>query len=112
MSRIGTLKPAVILGIALVALAVGLTAAGPVSSRQEPAKVVRLVTPVEPSACMADEALASTIEVTDLSLEPTTAGGCKPCKDRPWCGCSYQGHPRVSCNPCCYQAFPYPICLD
>jgi hypothetical protein len=37
---------------------------------------------------------------------------CKPCKDRPWCECSYNGHPRISCDPCCYDAQPYPICFD
>jgi hypothetical protein len=37
---------------------------------------------------------------------------CKPCKDRPWCECTYNGHPRISCDPCCYDAQPYPICFD
>ena len=112
MSRFGPLRPAVILGIALVILAIGLAGAGPQSSREEPAKAVPLVNSVERSACVADEALSSTIQVTGSSFEPADAGGCKPCKGQPWCGCTYQGHPRISCNPCCYQAYPYPICLD
>ena len=112
MTRIGGLKPAVILGIALVALAIGLTGAGPLSPREEPAKAAPLFTSVEPGACAADEGLASAIKVTGSHLEPATAGGCKPCKDRRWCECSNQGHPRISCNPCCYKAYPYPICLD
>ena len=78
----------------------------------EPAKAAHFVTSVEPAACAADEGLASTIKVTGSGLEPAAAGGCKACKDRPWCGCTYQGHPRISCNPCCYQAYPYPICFD
>lgn len=37
---------------------------------------------------------------------------CKPCKDRPWCECTYKGAPRISCDPCCYDTQPYPTCLD
>ena len=111
MSRIGPLKSAVVLSIALVALAVGLTVAGPVASRQEPTKPAPIVTPVEPSACAVDEAL-SAFAVVGSSLEPAAAGGCKACKAQPWCGCVYQGHPRISCDPCCYQAYPAPICLS
>ncbi len=46
------------------------------------------------------------------------AGGCKPCKNRPWCTCiatiGDRTAPRVSCEPCCYYApwLPYPYCLD
>lgn len=37
---------------------------------------------------------------------------CKRCKDRPWCGCTYNGAPRISCDPCCYDTYPWPTCLD
>ena len=38
---------------------------------------------------------------------------CKPCKDRPFCGCTYNGMPRVSCNPCCWGHLGIPqICAD
>ena len=38
---------------------------------------------------------------------------CKPCKDRPWCTCTYNGMPRVSCNPCCYGHYGFPqVCFD
>lgn len=62
-----------------------------------------LVAPGE-SACVED-ALAAT---------PVAPGGCKACKGRSWCTCSYQGKPRISCNPCCYQGAldPIPICFD
>jgi len=46
------------------------------------------------------------------------AGGCKPCKGRPWCTCiatiGDRTAPRISCEPCCYWApwLPYPYCLD
>jgi hypothetical protein len=39
---------------------------------------------------------------------------CKPCPDRPWCECKYNGLPRISCDPCCYIQ-PYTgqqICFD
>lgn len=38
--------------------------------------------------------------------------GCKKCKDRPWCGCTLNGAPRISCDPCCYDTQPFPTCLD
>jgi len=110
MLRIGALRSAVILGIALVALAVGLTAAGPL--RQEPAKATPVVTPVAVSACVADDAPAFTIDGAGSGMVPAAAGGCKACKAQPWCACIYQGHPRISCDPCCYQAYPSPICLS
>ena len=37
---------------------------------------------------------------------------CKKCKGRPWCECTYNGAPRISCGPCCYDTYPYPTCLD
>lgn len=46
------------------------------------------------------------------------AGGCKPCKNRPWCTCiatiGDRTAPRVSCEPCCYWApwMQNQYCLD
>lgn len=111
MSRFGASRLAVVLGIALVTLALGLVGAAPLSSREELAKTVPFVNSVEPSACVADEVPASTLQMPGASFEPATPG-CKACKQQPWCGCTYQGHPRISCDPCCYQAYPYPICLS
>ncbi|MGH9868667.1 MAG: hypothetical protein ACREAA_10965 [Candidatus Polarisedimenticolia bacterium] len=42
----------------------------------------------------------------------TEVPGCKDCKGRPFCTCSYNGHPRVSCNPCCYSTPSGLICRD
>lgn len=42
----------------------------------------------------------------------TAKPGCKRCKGRPWCECTYNGAPRISCNPCCYATQPYPTCFD
>jgi hypothetical protein len=40
----------------------------------------------------------------------------KPCRgacpDKPYCTCTYNGQPRVSCDPCCYQTYTGEICLD
>jgi len=58
------------------------------------------------------------ISLAVLEVEATAAAArpkpCKACQDRPWCACTYNGQPRVSCNPCCYM-HPYTgqqICLD
>ena len=112
MSRLNALKPTIVLGIALVAL--GLAAAGP-SSSSSPSSAAAvspapLATPAVPAACQ--ETLFSTAPTPGASFEPLAPGGCKPCKNLPQCGCTYQGHPRISCDPCCYSAFPYPICLS
>ena len=41
---------------------------------------------------------------TPFAAEATTqAAGCKACKDRTWCKCTYNGMRRASCNPCCYS---------
>jgi hypothetical protein len=37
---------------------------------------------------------------------------CKPCKDKPYCGCTYNGMPRVSCEPCCWGYGGPQICAD
>lgn len=49
-----------------------------------------------------------------LSMTAARPPVCKKCPDRPWCTCTYNGRPRISCNPCCYQGYwdPYPICFD
>lgn len=40
----------------------------------------------------------------------------KPCRqacpDQPWCECTYQGAPRISCDPCCYQTYAGVICTS
>lgn len=40
-------------------------------------------------------------------------GGCKTCKGRTWCKCTYNGNPRVSCDPCCYRTYAGTlVCFD
>ena len=49
-------------------------------------------------------------EEADVAL---SAKPCKACQDRPWCKCTYNGLPRVSCNPCCYGNLGIPqTCFD
>ena len=38
--------------------------------------------------------------------------GCKACTQQPWCACTYNGYPRVSCDPCCYQTYAGQICTS
>ena len=44
----------------------------------------------------------------------SAARSCKTCKDRAWCGCTRDGKPRTSCDPCCYQGpnDPLPVCVE
>ena len=45
-------------------------------------------------------------------MQPVTPG-CKTCKDQPFCKCTYQGMPRISCDPCCYvNNIGVQICLS
>lgn len=37
---------------------------------------------------------------------------CKACQLQPWCACTYNGYPRISCDPCCYQSYAGPICTS
>ena len=48
-----------------------------------------------------------------LASNLTSAASCKPCKNRTWCKCTYNGLPRVSCDPCCYGNLGIPMtCFD
>ena len=70
-----------------------------------------------PAPAVLDEAaLATSLEGSagPGEVEAMARPGCKNCKDRPWCACTYNGKPRISCNPCCYQGWsdPFPVCFD
>ena len=50
---------------------------------------------------------------TLLATNLASPASCKPCKNRTWCKCTYNGLPRVSCNPCCYGNLGIPqVCFD
>lgn len=102
--------------LAIVCVAVLAGAPAVASENLEPA-----VNPVEESA---DSCLDYT-PVEGAELEPALLLGTeqeavapkpKPCReacpDQPWCGCTYNGHPRVSCDPCCYQTYIGLICTS
>lgn len=50
---------------------------------------------------------------TDVVEAADVVAGCKPCKGRTWCKCTYNGSPRSSCDPCCYtNNIGVTVCLD
>jgi len=109
MARVGTLRRAVSLASVALAVAAGVAvwwaASGAPEKSTLPASSHLTVSPGE--VTVAPDASC------DLDLAaPTIGKPCKPCKDRPWCGCTYNGAPRISCNPCCYDTQPYPTCYD
>jgi hypothetical protein len=76
------------------------------------------VTKADSPACEANStpavATVGTVSFEDSATQAAAGGThCKACKDRPFCHCSYNGLPRVSCNPCCYGNLGIPqVCLD
>jgi hypothetical protein len=122
---IRNVRNAVLVLFAALALCVsGVTlAASPqsiVDVKVEVAVDVAVVTNViDDSECAASEELNYTPAValdassTDDSVA-VAAAGCKKCsRDRQWCSCTYNGLPRVSCDPCCYGHLGIPqVCLD
>ncbi|MBI4718736.1 MAG: hypothetical protein HY763_13090 [Planctomycetes bacterium] len=61
----------------------------------------------------AGECLTSDAAAAEASGAASAAKPCRPCKDRPWCECTYQGAHRISCDPCCYQDYAGQItCFD
>ncbi len=60
-----------------------------------------------------DAALAAQGECREAPADQAAARSCRPCKDKPYCKCTYNGIPRASCDPCCYFSYPTGyICLD
>jgi hypothetical protein len=58
-------------------------------------------------------------ELTDEVITPASANPaakppkpCRACAAQPWCACTYNGHPRVSCDPCCYSTYTGEICTS
>lgn len=84
----------------------------------EPAQPVEAIAVEEASECD-DVTLPSEfsavygVAASALAEAATPAAGCKPCKGRTWCKCTYNGMARVSCDPCCYRNnFGVMTCLD
>ena len=107
-------KPWCLLAVACVAVLVGI----PATAGED------LQITVDPKGDSAETCLDYT-PVEGLELEPALLLGVegeavapkpKPCRqachDQPWCECTYQGAPRISCDPCCYQTYAGPICTS
>src|SRR5262245_36848945 len=111
--------------LALVAIAgIAILASMPAAAVEKPTAVPNVeVVPVEGTAdaCLNYTPVEATQELPELSIEvdgtdATPAAkppkGCKACPDQPWCACTYNGHPRVSCDPCCYSTWSGEICTS
>lgn len=90
-----------------------LVQAGPASygmcSEPTPA-LVGLDLEIGPQDCGVDNGgLSDSAAPASMEKKP---GGCKACPAQPWCACTYQGHPRISCDPCCYQTYTGEICTS
>ena len=89
--------------LAPVARAIEPAVAPQVSPAIDP-RVEVLVPDAEP-ACDDDSTPVDAVESVATPVATTSstqAASCKPCKDRTWCKCTYNGLRRASCNPCCY----------
>ena len=88
-------------------------AATPRPIAAEPAVTEPAQQPVEPvvevdAACEDAPVSSEAIPPADGAMitpedARTEAAGCKPCKGRTWCKCTYNGMARASCDPCCYR---------
>jgi len=90
--------------------------AAPVAIAPAPA-AEELVIEVDAACEDADVSSNASTLADDPMIAPeaakTEAAGCKPCKGRTWCKCTYNGMPRSSCDPCCYRNnIGVQICLD
>ena len=110
-----------VLGTTILALiAVGLVAFAaeaplPVEMTPPEAQLDEIALAQVENACVENETPGA-VDLTNLDAALTAVAKppCKPCKDKPSCTCSYNGKPRISCNPCCWQGpfDPFPICSE
>jgi hypothetical protein len=107
----------------LLVLASGLAlAAEPTLAPADAVAPVEAVAPVDAVASASVASIDDVANACELNYTPAdpeeaeiamSAKGCKACQDRPWCKCTYNGLPRVSCNPCCYGNLGIPqTCFD
>ena len=107
-------KPWCLLAVACLALLVGVPASAgedlqlTVDPNEASAEACLDYTPVDGAEL--DPALLLGVEEEAVAPKP------KPCRqacpNQPWCECTYQGAPRISCDPCCYQTYAGPICTS
>jgi len=103
----------------IVAAAIALAAFAaeapvPVPNTDDTSVAVELEPDAQGENACVETAKDDVLATDEFVATPAAPGGCKACKGRTWCTCSYQGKPRISCNPCCYQGAldPFPICFD
>jgi hypothetical protein len=87
-----------------------------------PVPAIDAAAAVDATAPVTSADVIDTADSCDLNFTPAdpedetlavSAKACKACQDRPWCKCTYNGLPRVSCNPCCYGNLGIPqTCFD
>ena len=67
-----------------------------------------------PTLDLVEEAapLSQDCEMKDLDSIAAKKPKCQACPQQPWCECTYNGHSRISCDPCCYQTWAGPICTS
>jgi len=100
----------------VAALAVAFLVPVPAMAEESAPLVLQAPDP-DPDACLdytpADELEAQpALLLGPADMQPVTPG-CKTCKDQPFCKCTYQGMPRISCDPCCYvNNIGVQICLS
>lgn len=80
----------------LVGLVVALAAVALLMGTAQTREEAPEAPPVETAAACDDAAPAEAIATS-------ADAACKPCKDRTWCKCTYNGMARASCDPCCYR---------
>ena len=90
-----------------------------------PAAAEELPVAVDPTEeCAAPSLDYTPVDDVELGLEPALLLGIeqesvapkpKPCRQQcpnTWCECTYNGQPRISCDPCCYQTYTGVICTS
>jgi hypothetical protein len=71
----------------------------PVADVDESADACLNYTPVKPAD---DEPVLLAALIQPASGTAAAKKPCRACPNQPWCACTYNGYPRVSCDPCCY----------
>jgi hypothetical protein len=103
-------------GIALAGEPTPVAPADPVA----PVAAVEPVTPADAVEPVAAGDFVDPVDACELNYTPAdpeaaaaavSAKPCRTCRDQSFCKCSYNGLPRVSCDPCCYGNLGIPqIC--
>jgi len=99
----------VMVGIAAFLLLIAAGASSLTAARTTNAAPVPAATAaIGEQVATADSACVESAAGQFLSSKP-----CRTCPGKPYCTCTYNGQPRLSCEPCCYRTFNGgETCLD